>query len=273
MRTGLAETTLPASTMMVQEHCISRCFSLPLATYKCCMQSSDPQNVLILEFTAGFHLPVSLFFVFHMCMFSKLLLFMEPTWFHFQIGACWVKILQSYSCCNLTWWITESKHTQKVKKNFFQSDKTRQDANFWGNLLSQSYIQYKNKSLISCQLDSCRKKRAVSSVSCSLPTARIKLAKDKWFVCFYILVCSTSCNIGGIEPLTVSNHVQKMMLEGMNAYWLLFVRYKHIQHFCLEGVWQRILCSLTCCHQTFSSQNHSWKDVQWIDFYCSEQSW
>ena len=39
-----------------------------------------------------------------------------------------------------------SRNTQKVKKNdfFFKSDKTKQDANFRGNSLFQSYVQYKH---------------------------------------------------------------------------------------------------------------------------------
>ena len=41
-----------------------------------------------------------------------------------------------------------SQNTQKVKKNVIWSDKRRQDVNFKGNPLFQSYKQYKNKSQI-----------------------------------------------------------------------------------------------------------------------------
>lgn len=64
--------------------------------------------------------------------------------------------------------------------------------------------------------------------------------------------CSTSGKIGGVVPPTVWNHVQEMMLRGINANWFLFVRNKHAQGFCLEGIWLRVLCSLTCCHYTFT---------------------
>ena len=45
-----------------------------------------------------------------------------------------------------------------VKRNACSSDKTRQNANFRGNPLFQSYDQYKtNKSFTCCQLGSCRR--------------------------------------------------------------------------------------------------------------------
>ena len=48
-----------------------------------------------------------------------------------------------------------TKSTQKVKKNPFQSDKTSQDANF-EKILFQSYEQYKNKQFADLlPVDSC----------------------------------------------------------------------------------------------------------------------
>ena len=42
---------------------------------------------------------------------------------------------------------SEIPKTQNVKKNASLTDKTRQDANFRGNPLFQSYLQYKNKQI------------------------------------------------------------------------------------------------------------------------------
>ena len=64
----------------------------------------------------------------------------------------------------------KSKTTQKVKKNAFSLDKTRQDANFRGNPLFQSF-------------------------SCPIPSARIQLAKDKCVVLFRFLVVVVVFNI------------------------------------------------------------------------------
>ena len=41
--------------------------------------------------------------------------------------------------------ISSKKTHRRLKRMLFLSDKTRQDVNFWGNPLFQSYIQYENK--------------------------------------------------------------------------------------------------------------------------------